>query len=199
MTKVTGSRPEPLTYSMIYGLVGRPSLGRKLGELLQADGFEPAGDTETADILIAHSAGCWLIPRTSQARLVIFVGAPLAEDRGRAYRRANIEIYKRSSFTRLITVLASDAYYGIRYLRRNLAITRMARYAELVMVPEASYVFMANRYDPWPHSKLLDGYLASKDWSFISMPGPHDDIWHHTELYEPIINHYAKLLAKTGA
>jgi predicted RNA binding protein YcfA (HicA-like mRNA interferase family) len=75
----------------------------------------------------------------------------------------------------------------------------MAKHATPVILPEASYVLIANRYDPWPRSKQLDRFLETRGWSFISLPGSHDDIWQHPERYAPIIDHYARLLAETSA
>lgn len=190
------SRKQP-TYAIVYGLFGRPAQARKLRELLEARGLRPAADIGEADILITHSAGCWLVPKTAQARLVIWNGAPLAEKKGKTYRQANIQIYKRTPNTKLIKFLASNTLYGFRYFRRNLAIIRMAKYAEPVILPEAAYVFIANRYDPWPRSRKVDTFLKNKDWAFMSLPGSHDDIWQHPDHYAPIINHYARLLAET--
>lgn len=193
----TGSHRKSLTYAMIYGLFGRPNLTHKLDKLLETKGLRPARDAEHADILIAHSAGCWLIPKIARPRLVIWNGVPLAADHKTAYRQANKQIYKQSSARQLIRHFRGNIQSALRYPRRNLSIIRMAKHAELIGLPGASYVFIANRDDPWPRSKRLDEFLHDKDWAFISLPGPHNHIWRHPEQYAAIINHYAQLLAKT--
>jgi hypothetical protein len=193
----TASRPETLTYAIVYGLAGRPSQGRKLRRLLTEAGLKSADDVATADILILHSAGCWLIPPSAKARLVIWNGAPLAEERGHAYRHANLQIYRHASNWRIIPLFIGNVYQFLRHPFRNASIIRMAGHAKPVLLPGAAYVFIANRYDPWPRSRQLDTFLESKGWTFIGLPGSHDEIWQHPEYYAPIIKRYARLLAET--
>lgn len=192
----TGSPTEPLTYAIVQGLFGRPSQGKKLGGLLERKGLRPARSAERADVIIAHSAGCWLIPEHARARLVIWDGAPLAEERGRTFRQANLLIHKHLSPGRSIMHLSRNAYYGLRHVRQNIRIVRMSKQAGLSVRPGTTYVFITNRYDPWPRSKQLDEFLETKDWAFISMPGTHDAIWRHPEYYAQVIDHYARLLAE---
>src|SRR5664279_3252414 len=90
MTATDSSYRPAATYGIVYGFLGGPAQGRKLDALLEAQDLKPAAKTQEADILIAHSAGCWLIPRNAKARLVVFVGMPLAHDKpGRTFREAN--------------------------------------------------------------------------------------------------------------
>ncbi|HVX56125.1 MAG TPA: hypothetical protein VHA37_00175 [Candidatus Saccharimonadales bacterium] len=191
----TGSRRKPLTYAVVDGLAGRPSHSHVLRKLLDGEHLQATEDTEQADIIITHSAGCWLVPKTAAARLVIWIGVPLAENQGRAYRQANLQIYRHAGTRRLVPLFAGNLYYALRYFRRSLAIIRMAKHAEPIILPKAAYVFIANRYDPWPRSRRLDTFLKTKDWAFISLSGSHDDVWHHPERYAAIIDHYARLLA----
>lgn len=194
---ITGSRLNSLTYGIIYGLFGRPALTRKLERLLNATGLRSTQDFEHADILIAHSAGCWLVPETAKARLIILNGVPLADNQNKAYCQANVQIYKQASVRQLVSHFSGNIFSALRYPWRNLSIIRMAKRTETAIPPEAMCVFITNRDDPWPRSKKLDELLNNKDWAFISLPGPHNYIWHHPEHYAAIINHYARLLAKT--
>ncbi len=192
----TGLSYKMLTYGIIYGLAGRRSQGRKLRRLLADAGLEETADIAAADILITHSAGCWLVPKAAKARLVIWNGAPLAENQGSAYRTANLQIYRRTTNWRIIPLFVGNIYQFIRHPLQNASVIRLASHAQPVILPHASYVFTANRYDPWPQSQQLKAFLQNKDWAFISLPGSHDEIWQHPEYYAPIIKHYARLLAE---
>jgi hypothetical protein len=161
--------------------------------LLKASGHLPAA-VEQADIIIAHSAGCWLIPKSAKPRLIIYVGMPLSQAKPlRTWRRAILNNYRQGVLQNLQGLLIST-YYLLRQPRRNSKIWHMAKDAQPVIFSGVMSVFIANHDDPWPHAAKLHQYLAEQDWSFISLPGSHDDIEHHSERYVAIINHYARLL-----
>lgn len=196
----TGSSNTPRTYALVYGFLAGPGNGRKLRSLLEAEGLRPADKTKDADILIAHSAGCWMIPADSKARLVVFIAMPFAQDDPkRTFRRANLQntvtAFKDHRALDLLARMRFSLYYGLAQPRRNYAITKQARDPRPNILPDASHVFIANRQDPWVNTPQLDDLSTSKPWAFIGMSGSHDDIWKHPDRYSPIIRHYAGLLA----
>lgn len=204
MSKSTSAHKRQLTYSIVYGFLGGPAHGRELLSALKDIGLKPVRETEAADIIIAHSAGCWLIPARSTARLVIFIGMPLAQDNpAKTFREANLQNIRTSLKGQNIIAwfrgLVLDLYYAVMQPKRNWLIIRRARNVQPVILPEAAHVFIANRYDPWLRSKQLDKLLDSGNWSFINLPGSHADIWKNPEHYASIINHYARLLAQANA
>jgi hypothetical protein len=65
------------TYAIVYGFISGPGLGRQLRDLLNSAGLTETPDINKADVLVAHSAGCLLIPAEARPKLVIYVGATL--------------------------------------------------------------------------------------------------------------------------
>lgn len=198
---VIGSGKSSGTYALVYGFLAGPANGRKLRSLLEAQGLRSAHKTEDADILIAHSAGCWMIPSDSKARLVILIGMPFSQTNPkRTFRHANLQntvtAFKDRRVLNLLSRMRFSLYYGLAQPRRNYAITKRARNPRPNILPDASHVFIANQQDPWVNTPQLDDYLASKPWAFIAMTGSHDDLWKHPDHYSSIINHYARLLAE---
>jgi hypothetical protein len=198
---ITGSKNKSaLTYDISYGFLGGPAHSRKLRELLAAQGLTPVKPSAEPDIIIAHSGGCWLIPEASLARLVIFIGMPLAHDNPRhIYWQVNrqnvLAAAKGLKLMKLLDGIIFNLYYALTQPRRNRAIMRQVRDPRPSILPQASHVFIANQHDPWPASKQLDDLLKTQDWAFIGLPGAHNDIWEHPDRYAAIINHYARLLA----
>jgi hypothetical protein len=183
------------TYAISYGLGGGPAHSRQLEhhlrqvDLLQASGFDQA------DIIIAHSGGCWLIPATAKPRLVIYIGMPLAQLQPRqTWLAAKKLTTKHSRRARRLTTMAKNVYYILRQPHRNVRMIRRAKTAQPVAFSDCSTVFIANRHDPWPKDEQIQAYLDHFDWAFINLPGAHDDIWEHPERYATVINHYARLL-----
>lgn len=199
--KATDLSAKPqLSFAISYGFLGRPAHGKQISRLLRHEGYIPAPDIASADIVLAHSAGCWLINDMTQAKLVIYVGMPLAQDRPRqTFRRAssrNIHTFiSNRHFLSVLKIGLYSLYYGLRQPVRNLEIVKAVKNAQFNINPDTCTVFIANRHDPWPQSVRLQQYLKKQDWAFVSLPGSHDNVWEHPERYVAIINHYARLLA----
>ena len=198
----TVSKTKPkLTYAISYGFLGGPSHSRTFRKNLRKLGYTPATAAGQADIVIAHSAGCWLVPPNSSAKLLIYIGMPLAQafphETFKAARRENIKAFIRHFHVwRGVVIGFFSCYYALVQPLRNRDIvrgTKKARHA--TELPDAQSVFIANSNDPWLYSKKLHAYLKTRDWAFIGLPGSHNDIWEHSERYAAIIDHYARLLA----
>lgn len=196
MAAIASKPKAELNFAISYGLAGGRGHGRKFSKLLQQAGWKPAKQASDADIIIAHSAGCWLIPRSAKPKLVLYIGMPLAQAAPRRTWAAARKIaFQKSSLKYSLKTNIQSGYYVSCQLRRTWGIIRQAKTAQPVIFPKARSVFIANRHDLWPQSETLQTYLENRDWAFISLPGIHDDIWEHPERYVAIINHYARLLA----
>jgi len=187
---------KPLSYAFSYGFVGGPLHARKFKRLMNHASFVYTLLPQKADIIIAHSAGCWLVPEDCRPKLLIYVGMPLAQMSPRqSLLKANAAALKNNDLGRTLITKTKTTYYGLRQPRRNLAIVRMSKTARPVVLPKVSSIFIANKHDPWPKDKALDEYVKNHNWSFINLPGTHDDVWEHPDRYVEIINHYARILA----
>ncbi|HVS58217.1 MAG TPA: hypothetical protein VHD60_00565 [Candidatus Saccharimonadales bacterium] len=199
----TASQTKPLTCAISYGFLGGPAHSRRLRQLLSAKGYNCTADLEHADIILAHSAGCFLIPSDAHPKLVVYVGMPLAQDKAQsAWAKANhaniMAAFRDKAVTKVIKITLLSWYYGLRQPRRNWNILRTIKTATPSLPPGAAIAFIVNRYDPWPLGDTLQQYIQSNEgrqWTFMSLPGSHDDIWERPETYVAIIDYYARLLA----
>jgi hypothetical protein len=194
MLAINSKPKNKLGFGLSYGLTSGPAHARQLTALLKKSGYVPT-EGERAHIIIAHSAGCWLIPQTAKPKIVMYMGMPLSQASPRHTWSRAIANNHRNEVAQSLRMFLISTYYVLRQPRRNARIVRMAKSGRPVIFPEASVIFIANQHDPWPQSSQLQEYLATRDWAFISLPGSHDDIGHHPERYTAIINHYAQLLA----
>lgn len=69
-----------LRYAISYDLAGGLVHAREINKLLCQSGYEAAVTMDEADIIIAHLAGCWLIPESAKPKMVLYVSMPLAQD-----------------------------------------------------------------------------------------------------------------------
>lgn len=191
-----------LSFAYSYGFTEGKVHSRKLTALLKKAGYTLSDNPASADIIIAHSAGCWYKLDQLDPRLIIYVGMPLPTKRaGSIWLQANKmsfkALLKQGKFFRLLKSICFNAGYMLRHPLRNLDIIRKAEHALPVSFNNALTVFVMNRYDPWPQSNRLTKLIGSEPWSFVSLSGMHNNLWHEPEKYVKLINHYARILAKT--
>src|SRR5580700_9392235 len=146
-----------LSYAFSYGFLAGPLHSRHFRKLLHENGYVPASRLVDADIIIAHSAGCWLVPQSVSPQLLFLVGMNLNEDKPhKTLIAANVEktrVLKRNNhLLKAITVgLLYSAYYGLTQPRRNKNIARDAKRAHTVATySNTNTIFIANKNDPWP-------------------------------------------------
>lgn len=194
MADISSRSRSQLTYAICYGFIGGPLHSRRFDKLMGRAGYAKT-KPDQADIVIAHSAGCWLLPDDARPQLVIYVGMPLTMVRGRwKWFKLNLIGLKREPLRGLKIRLVGN-YYALAQFRRNLDIFRHPKIGQPIIIDGVPTVFIANKDDAWPVLSDYTAYINEHGWSFLSLPGTHDDIWEHPERYTEIINHYARLLA----
>lgn len=187
----TDSSKKQRTYAICYGLAGGSLHSRKFRRFMRQAGFVLIEDALKADIIVAHSAGCWLIEKGGRPKLVVYVGMPLTMARRQAtWFQANLTDFRRAPI-RSAKVRVVNGYYSLSQPHRNIDILRHPKIGQPVIVPKAQAVFIANHYDPWPKTPKIGNFVRDHDWIYINMPGAHDDIWEHPARYVEIISHYA--------
>lgn len=202
---ITNSVPKPqLSYAISYGLVSGPGHGRQFRKLLDAAGYVQSQAMASADILIAHSAGCWMLPAGLAPKLVFLVGPALNEPSATNWAHANLENIKAFTGNHHVLkgtkLISFNIFYALLQPKRSRAIIRQAKHADLQSFSNSQVIFIANRKDPWPHPAGLESYIQDKPWAFMSLPGSHENIWEMPDRYVAIINHHAKqLLAQANS
>lgn len=194
---------KPLTFALSYGFAEGAAHGRKISRLLKQAGFEPAKSIVDADVIIAHSAGCWLMPDNARPKLILYVGMPLPlTNAQKIWLKANWlnvrSFLAKGNVLKMLRIATLNTYYSLRHFRRSLDIVKGVKTAVPTVFGSTSTVFIANQHDPWPHSARLQNYIDKEHWSFLSLSGSHNNIWQHPAYYVDIIKKYAELLAKTN-
>ena len=62
---------------IVYGWAEGPWEAKQFIQQVKISGYEVTQDLVSADILIAHSLGCFLIPANSRAKLILLIGMPM--------------------------------------------------------------------------------------------------------------------------
>lgn len=184
-----------LSYKISYGLFSGPAHAKRLHRSLQAAGYRLADDNSPADILIAHSAGCWNAHQIAPTRLTVYVGMPTDLSRPfQTWRLAHRNLFRQiptaSDRDWFIYIIAHNIIYGLKQPVRNYRIVRQAKRVKL-QPPQTKTVLIANQHDVWTQTPGLQKYLQDFDWTFVSLSGSHNTIWQQPDLTVDIINHHA--------
>lgn len=197
MATIDSNPKQTLSYAFSYGLFCGPRHSKQLTSMLNQAGLRLASNSTQADIIIAHSAGCWFNP-APRPKLVIYIGPALGQPIFITWLRANkyniVSFIHEHLIKNGARIYSSNFMYGFLQPLRSLKIILMARHAACNPPQKSSVLVIVNRYDPWPQSAALNTYVDQKPWTFIALPGSHDNIWANPKLYVELITIYAQQL-----
>lgn len=169
---------ESLSVAIIPGFSEGRHHSRGLRHALLEAGFVLARKPEQADIIIAHSGGCMLVPQAHKARAVLFVNYTYWPSRslGTSLRMKLAEERRRvGTWQWLKNCALHDAYilnpfHTLKYLR-----VWPQRGGYLADLDHGQY-FIHNRHDPYSNPDSLVA-MAGDSHAYISLPGYHDELW----------------------
>lgn len=189
----TDSKTKP-TYYIFYGFLCGPAHSKKLRQKLAEKGFAESNSPDDSDIIIAHSAGCWEVPKDNNARLIVFVGMTLASQNSfnsfvkSNYYNARTAFKNHTFLSSLSGIILKNLYYGIKQPIRNFRIAKkVSGKKDPQRHPTAIVLFVANEYDPWPHIPELNILLKKNNYNLVELSGSHDDIWQNPNPYINLI------------
>lgn len=172
--------------AVIYGFCEGMMLAGELKRALEQNGFIVTRDVAAADIILAHSGGCWLVPSDAQAHIVMLVGVPLWPGRSLSVRmarkiRQDFIAFKRAG--RLNAWLTKTLWNGVYFWRLPNTARMFQRRNDrtFASVHTQTVCIVRNRNDT--STPNLHEVVELPHASFVSLPGEHDDIWENPERY----------------
>ncbi len=178
-----------------YGVFAGHHTGKKLRKALQAAGYHITDRTDDADIIIAHSAGCFWLPEPSAAQQVVLIDPPYwpgksvrVRARSRYFRNLRFHSYGYPLRYWLIRNLWG-AYYGVFDWKQTRRITRFAPSYNLAVIVRdyPNILLVRNEHDDWLAPDLSEVMRANPRLVVHRLPGDHDDINYHPERYVALL------------
>ncbi len=171
-------------------------MGRALRPKLDQLGFEYTSDPAQADILIAHSAGCWEVADQNNSKLLVLIGLPLnIHQPVRTLFKSGLMSFQVSASNRrlkkLFWIRLINCHYALLEPRRNYRIIKSAK--QQPTKPElqsANVLYIVNAKDPWQRVDAYKKPSKSSNYALIKMAGSHEDIWERPMIYADLINKY---------
>jgi hypothetical protein len=171
------------TIAIAYGLNEGPGLAKRLHTALRQSGYIIIDDLQQADIILAHSGGCFILqPRPEQhvvmvgpayhpGRLfVVAFSMKLALDIRSHYRAGQIDFWIRKT------------YWNIIYTRKIPTHVRMLRgRARGAFWEHKNVTVVRNIDDPLCTPNFADMPFTTTPQRFVTVPGSHDELWRAPE------------------
>jgi len=178
------SRP-PQTVAIMYGFSEGPGLANAFTDALEKAGFQVIADVMQADIIVAHSGGCYLVPEDSRAGLVILLGATFWPGRP-LFIRAMQKIWRDSAShwqAGQFGAWGKKLFWHSTYfwcMPRNVAMWRHQDPKTWPKLAGKRVVHIRYTDDAFCGPAIATSGLLPNA-TFVNLSGQHDELWRHPE------------------
>lgn len=182
----------PTTLAIIHGWAEGGRLSGRLAGALARRGFTVTDNLATADIIFAHSLGCYLVPSQSKAKLILLVGIPSGSNRslpaalGRKLANEAVHHRRHAELGWWGKKLAYGAWCALAKPSNLFYIFTKRNLEHLPSADGRRVLVVRPRHDPFV-SKNIDHILEEKGYEYREVNGQHDDCWLDPEVYAGII------------
>jgi hypothetical protein len=179
---------------IFYGFAEGTKLTNRLAPALRAHNIEITENTDDADIIVTHSAGCFLLAKKYPKKIIVMTN-PVCGPRRRLpiviTKKIWSDFYYCAGHKQLLIWMRKtlwNLFYIVARPRRNILMFEKAKQYEqsLPEVAAKQVVVLNNRLDPWAKCIPEDEILA-KHYTFVTRPGCHDDLWLNPKRYLDIL------------
>jgi hypothetical protein len=163
----------------------------RLRRALERRGFVVSKNPQIADVLIAHSGGCFIVPESHNAKLILLVGLPYWPGKSLLtciIQKNNMALKTAIREKQLGAFLRKLPWHALYMsnLPRNVQMLGGHKSGAVWRTKSAKTVLLRNRYD----ANCTDNpreFKFQHDAALLSLPYEHDDCWDHPELYADVV------------
>jgi hypothetical protein len=172
------------TVFILYGLAEGPWHGKRFRQALDACGFESTNQAETADIIVAHSGGCFYLPPAKSGQLTVLINPPYWPGKPLLLSVWQTLWWPLRYYARpdsLAFWFKKTAWNGIYMLTRPHKAFWIAKHARqrqfYVALRQRRVVIIRSSRDPWLMPDASNLLKKHADFDYKPVPGEHDDCW----------------------
>ncbi len=181
------------TVAIIYGWAEGRWQSKRFVKTLIKNGFEITDNIQKANVIFAHSSGCYLVPVGTKAELIVLVGLPFWPGRSLAssiVRKLVMEIkYHRrhKGFGWWLNKMSHNSWYIItRPQATYYGITRH-KVGNLPSGQNTKVLLVRPSDDTTHHPEATKKLEPAKNYKYIELPGAHDDCWMEPKPYVDLL------------
>ncbi len=182
------------TFAISHGWSSGKWHTKRFREALIEAGFRPIKNIAEADIIIAHSAGCYKLPKELRAKLIVLIGVPYWPSQSilaRLFRNKRADwskIITQQGFWYAVQKLTWQAIYVI--LKPGLTFIGFLNHKRLHFfenIKDKRVILIRNEEDNLSSPDLIDSVKHYKNVHYVKMPGVHDDYYTNPKPYVDLI------------
>ncbi len=184
------------SFAIVHGFAEGSLNSHQLRRALTAKHYREVSDLQSADIIIAHSAGCLLLPEQLADKLVILANPSL---------NPRIPVLAKAMVQKLwwdflccaqqgrLGAWAAKSVWNLWYMivqpRYNwhMVLTTIKAKGELPRLGSGNIVVINSQHDPWAVLMQRREILSHISYAYITYPGSHDQIWVEPETYAGVV------------
>lgn len=179
------------TVAIVPGWAEGSWQSRKLAQELAAAGFKVTDKIEQADIIIAHSLGCYMLPRDIKNKTILLIGLPFWPNRSTIYSlmaklRNELKYHRKNkNFGWWLNKLSHNCWYLI-----NNPMLRYIGYGfsklSSTSLPDGTrnkVLLVRPADDTFCHPDVQKLLPIAEDYNFKQLAGAHDDCWFKPQPY----------------
>lgn len=151
---------------------------------LKGEGYKITNSQEDADVIIAHSAGCYMLHPGSRTKLILLIGLPNWPNRA-VYRSTMQKVSLETKDKYWLTKTLFHILYALR-LTSTLK-TWQAFHRKLLPQTKSRVVLVRNLHDTYMNDAVTKKLAKDKGWAYENLEGQHDDLWQNPLPYTSII------------
>ena len=171
---------------------------KEFAKQLKRNRFKISDNTETADVIIAHSLGCYLLPKEPKAKLIMLIGLPYWPGRP-VLKSMQMNLKHEASMKHsMIWWLRRSAwatFYVLKKMRTNYKTLKRRAKGDLrlpALSTASQPIMIRNQLDPFTHPKIQELLPATKKYKLIELPGGHEDWWINPKPYIDLLTKHLK-------
>ncbi|HXY18321.1 MAG TPA: hypothetical protein VEH48_02795 [Candidatus Nitrosopolaris sp.] len=177
------------TVAIIYGWTGGSWSTRHFRDELQKAGFKVISNREKANIIIAHSAGCYRVPDKTSAQLILLIGVAYWPEKRLRSRAMN----------RFINGLKEDRDRGVLYIFHRFMwqlFYAIIRPGDIVIslrnhksldflekLKDKRIILIRNSRDEYCSPNIARSITKYSNIKFVELLGLHDDYYTNPKPY----------------
>jgi len=177
-----------------YGVFSGERNGRRLRKALRSAGYAITKHTEEADIIIAHSAGCFWLPEAPSRQKLLLIDpvywpGKTIKERIRHKARTNFRFRTYGYATRYwLAKNLWGVYYAVRDAARTTRIRQHAEQYDLEQIIRGHRALLVrNNDDAWLTPELGKLQKINPHLIIKHLPGEHDDWYFNPQPYVDLL------------
>lgn len=190
MANTFSTKTKQNTVCILYGLAEGPRIGAALTAKLIESGFTITQSAHSADYILAHSGGCFLVPADNKAKVILLIGLPYWPPKNTltTMQQKNVFEFKYRRTHKELRTWTKRLFWNSVYLLNFRALQKMvAGRANKAYFDVANAILVRNKYD-FGCTPDIASIPFKQQPEYVQLPGMHDDCWDNPEPYITLLS-----------